>query len=190
MIQNDSRMQTPVELLQLEYAINVNKRLVYLEQQIDITTPTIIYERINAVSILSNDEQTPITLIINNYGGNVHGMFGLYDLIRQVPMKINTLGTGAVMSAAVLILASGTGVRKLTKNTSVMVHQVSTWLQGNIVDINTEASQATYLQDKLFGLLEQHSSKDIKFWKRSCKASNLYLTAEKCKEYGLIDEII
>ena len=71
-----------------------------------------------------------------------------------------------------------------------MVHQVSTWLQGNIVDINTEASQATYLQDKLFSLLEQHSNKDIRFWKKSCKSNNLYLTADKCKEYGLIDEII
>ena len=189
-LRNESKLESPIELLQLEYAINVKKRLVYLEQQIDLTTPTIIYERINAVAQMSEDETTPITLFINNYGGSVHGMFGLYDLLQGLPMKINTIGTGAVMSAAVIILAGGSGSRAITKNTSVMVHQVSTWLQGNIVDITTEASQATFLQDRLFGLLEKHSSKDAKFWKKSCKSNNLYLTAEKCKEYGLIDEII
>lgn len=185
-----TNQQAPVALLQLEYAINVEKRLVYLEQQIDLTTPTILFERINAVATLSKDSTTPITMIVNNYGGSVHGMFGLYDLINSLPMKLNTIGTGAVMSAAVLMLACGTGTRRLTANTSVMVHQISTWLQGNAIDINTETSHVNQLQDRLYGLLEKHSNKDAKFWKKSCKSTNLYLTAEKCVEYGLVDEIL
>lgn len=188
-VNSNTDATTPFELLQLEYAINVQKRYVYLEQCIDLTTPTIIYERINAVAQISKDEVTPITLLINNYGGSVHGMFGLYDLLQTLPMKINTLGTGAVMSAAVLILVGVNGTRKITPNTSVMVHQVSTWLSGNVTDIITETAQTTFLQDRLFVLLEKHTKKDIKFWKRSCKSNNLYLTAEKCMEYGLIDEI-
>lgn len=190
MINQESNVSgAPLPLLQLEYALNIEKRFVYMEQQIDIATPTIIFERINALATLSKDDKTPITLVINNYGGSVHGMFGLYDLMRQVPMPINTIGTGAVMSAAVLILAGATGKRQVTANTTVMIHQVSTWMQGTVMDISTEAKQVKCLQDKLFELLDKSTNKDANYWKKKC-TTNYYLTPAECKDLGLIDEII
>jgi len=99
------------------------------------------------------------------------------------------MGTGAVMSAAVVILAGGTGERTVTKHTSVMVHQVSSLMQGTVLDITTEQAHVKQLQEKLFGCLAECSNRDVKFWKKNCKI-NYYMSPEQCLEYGLIDRVI
>lgn len=180
---------TPFEIIQLEYGLNVKNRIVYLEQPFDVITPAIINGRIHAITSISGDSKSPITLYIPNYGGSVYGMFGVYDLIQSVPMKINTKGTAAVMSAATIILAGGTGKRTITPNTTVMIHQASGMLQGTTSDINNEASQISAIQNNMVSILEKHTKKDAKFWKTKIRAGNIYLPPDKCLEYGIIDEV-
>jgi ATP-dependent Clp protease, protease subunit len=78
------------------------------------------------MSINIPQEENPITVIINSSGGDVYTSFAIIDAIRGCKSPINTVGTGHIMSAASLILASGTGKRILTPNTSVMIHEMST----------------------------------------------------------------
>ena len=69
----------------------------------------------------------PIEFLISTPGGNADDMFALYDIMRVVRDKcdIVTYGIGKVMSAGVLLLASGTkGQRKIGKNCRVMINSV------------------------------------------------------------------
>ena len=63
-------------------------------------------------------EKKPVEFYINTYGGSADDMFGMYDIMRNIrdTTEIHTCGIGKVMSAGVLLLASGTkGKRKGSK---------------------------------------------------------------------------
>lgn len=174
---------------QIEYGLNLNKRIVYIEDTIDIYTAGFLEQRLNLIVDETGDKKTPITLKISSYGGDVYGMFSTVDIIKNYPVKINTYGTGPVMSAAAFILSAGTNERVLTQNSVLMIHMMSTWFGGTTSDVLSEAKHAKDLQDKLYNFLEKHSNKDIRFWERNSRV-NMYLPADKCLEFGLIDKIV
>lgn len=184
-----TKPKNPEKLRELELGINAEKRIVYIEHEIDSLTPSFLDQRINYIVDLSQDEKTPITLKITSHGGDVYGMFGVIDIIKGANMPINTLGVGSVFSAAAFILSSGTGIRAVTKNTIVMLHMMSTWFGGSTSDVLAEANHLKELQNKLYQFLADHTSKNFSFWEKNSRV-NLYLTAEKCLEYKIIDKII
>jgi len=173
---------------QLENNLNFIDRIIYLEEPIDIYTPSFIKERVNIINILSGDNKKPITLEITSFGGDAYGALATIDTISNIKTPINTLGRGAIMSAAAFILAAAPGKRMLTENAVVMIHEVSTWFGGTSKDIMTQAEHIKKLQKQLFKLLETYSNKDSKFWEENTK-SNFYLSVKECLEHGLIDEI-
>jgi len=64
------------------------------------------------------EEVEPVEFIVSTEGGDATDMFAIYDAIRylRTGMEIETFGLGKVMSAGVLLLASGTkGTRKIGK---------------------------------------------------------------------------
>lgn len=178
----------PLALMQLDQELDVKNRLIYLTN-IDLYAPAFVRQRADTIYQVSNDHTTPITVVISSYGGEAYGMFGVIDTINHLPTKVNTIGVGTVQSAATTILICGTGTRTLTKNTFVMIHQISTWLGGQMDDIEKETKHTKELQGMLYSLLTEKSNKPVEFWKKQTK-TNLYLPASKCLEYGLIDEII
>ena len=81
------------------------------------------------------DRPEPIELYVSTHGGSASDMFAIYDVMRQVKkdIDISTVGIGKVMSAGVLLLASGTkGKRKIGKNCRVMIHSVLGGSEGPI----------------------------------------------------------
>ena len=183
-----TQVDSPIAFIQLDQELDIKSRKIFLSN-IDIYSPAFIQQRAEVIYELSHDKTSPITVSISSYGGEVYGMFGVVDVINHLPTPVNTIGVGTVQSAATTILACGTGKRTLTKNTFVMIHQISTWFGGQTEDISVEAKHTKDLQELLYQTLGQRSSKDTKFWRSNCKR-NLYLPAGKCLEYGLIDEII
>lgn len=181
----------PTSLLfkQIDYNVNLINRTIVLEDEIDTYTPYFISQRVDAIVHATDDDKTPITIDITSYGGDVYGMLGAVDVIKTLPMKINTIGRGAVMSAAAWILAAGTGNRSMTENTAVMIHEINKMVAGTSKDIITEASHLQALQNRVYTLFEQNTSRSSAYWKKHTKV-NLYLTAKECLEHGIVDTII
>lgn len=189
MTQNDLR---PLDILEeMAHGMNSATRTIYVGDEIDLYTPTFIEDRINKICQMSNNNQDPINLVISSYGGDVYGMYGAIDVIQGSKLKINTLGRGAVMSAGVGILVAGTGIRRITKRTHVMIHQISTWgTGGNVENITADATQGLTIQKELFEYLESKSNKNAKYWKKVTAKANFYLTAADALSHGLVDEIV
>jgi len=178
----------PIPFLQLTEDIDIKNRKIYVTN-IDVYTPAFIQQRADVIYQMSGDDTTPLTLSISSFGGDAYAMFGIVDVMKLLPSKVNTLGVGTAQSAAATLLVAGTGQRTITENTFVMIHQISTWLGGQADDIAVEAKHTKELQTKLYKLLASKSKKPADFWKKQTK-SNLYLPAEKCLEYGLVDVVI
>ena len=77
-----------------------------------------------ALEMLSDIDIPEAHLILSTYGGSVHDMFALYDAVQLLKSetKVATVGMGKVMSAGVLLLASGTkGERQMGRHCSLMI---------------------------------------------------------------------
>lgn len=181
---------------QLEYNFNIDRRIIYLEGEIDTYSAPFFIERVNAIRDIwtggiPTATEPEINLYITSPGGDINGLTALIDIIQALPNKVNTYGIGHVASAAVWVLAAATGKRLIAENTEIMVHEISTWLKGTTSDVENEAKQLILTQNNLYRLLGTFSKKDELFWEKTLKSSkNLYLSPQACIEYGLADEII
>lgn len=142
-------------------------------------------------TVLSYD---PIEFIVSTNGGSAPDMFAIYDVMRMVRenCSIRTLGIGKVMSAGVLLLASGTkGERRIGKNCRVMIHSVVSAQHGQMHDILNEVGEAKWVQRRYIKVLADETSmteKQIKSFFR--KKINVYLGAEEAVKLGIADIII
>ena len=139
-------------------------------------------------------EPKPITFYISTWGGDALGMFGIYDLIRTIREEcaIETYGLGKVMSAGVLLLASGTkGQRKIGKHCRVMMHSVRGGHVGTIHSLENEMGETRWIQKQLIQALVEETNLTEKQLKRMLgKNLDVYLTAEEAVKYGIADIIV
>lgn len=175
--------------LLLEHDIDIVNRKIYLVDEINEGTVAHIVKGISYLTMLNALD--PIKLHICSPGGVVGDMFHLYDVMGQTPTPIHTFGYGVVASAAVSILAAG-DKRYGAPTLRVMIHQA--WSGGEPAYMNEQLSAAeagVMFQKELFKVLERHSKKSASYLeKASVDRGQVWLTAEKSKEWGIIDEVL
>ena len=136
----------------------------------------------------------PITFYISSYGGSADEMFSIYDMmtITKAKCEIHTIGLGKIMSAATLLLASGTkGKRKIGRHCRVMIHAVAAGSAGELHDIENELKTIKHLQELYIKALSKETNMTSRtIQKLLDRKVNVYLTAEEAVEYGIADEII
>ena len=136
----------------------------------------------------------PIDFYISTWGGDALGMFAIYDAMRMVreDCVINTFGMGKVMSAGVLLLASGTkGKRRIGANCRVMLHAVAGGNWGPIHNLENEMEEMRWIQEQHTNALVKETDLTKKHLKKMLdRKVNVYLDAKQAVEYGIADEII
>jgi len=134
-----------------------------------------------------------IKMYISTNGGAADDMFALYDMMNMAKKSctIETIGLGKVMSAGVLLLASGTkGHRKIGKHCRVMIHSCNAGNIGDYHNLKNEMKQIQDLQEKYIKALVQETSLTTRQLNKLLdRKVNIYLTAEEAIEYGIADEI-
>lgn len=145
-------------------------------------------EQITALEYI--DSSKVITIYIDTYGGNVDAAMLMYDAMRICGCPVRTVGIGKVMSAGSLILAAGDPENRfITKNTRVMIHQISGGTVGPLANMENELQEMNRLQDQYATVLATHVNRtksqiidDIKHDK--------YMTANEAIKYGLADRVL
>jgi len=174
---------------QLATLVDYNDSIIFLNDEINDTTLTDLIIRMRSLLQNREDKQAPVNLMINSPGGDVHEMLGIIDYIESLDVKVNTICRGRAFSAAAIILACGTGSRMMSKRSTVMFHQSSSFLGGKMSDISAYLDNVKNIEKTIYDILADKTNKDQAWWKDNMK-SDLYLTAEQLKEYNVIDEII
>jgi ATP-dependent Clp protease protease subunit len=134
-----------------------------------------------------------LTLYVNSQGGDLYEAFGLIDMMRNSQIPIRTIGYGSVMSAAFLIVASGTpGERYITKNCGIMCHQMSaTEEMGKYHDIKATRKETDRLNQAMYDILKETTGLDGRIIKtRLLPAHDVYMTAEEMISFGAVDHIL
>ena len=176
---------------EIDYGFSVKDSIIYIHGDIVLG---LLFDFVSKVrTILDNRDESqkdaPITVLLNSDGGDVYEALGIIDYIRNLPVKVNMVARGRAMSAAALMLACTTGTRAASKMTSIMVHEISTANQGKASDIRANADHLDELEELTFQLLAQYTKQDLEFWRKQAR-KDFYMSADKAKEYGLIDTVI
>ena len=138
-------------------------------------------------------EKNQFELLVSTNGGSALEMFSIYDTIRMIKEQapVSTVGLGKVMSAGVLVLASGTkGYRKIGKHCRVMIHGVASGYAGSIHSLENELEEVQWIQQQYITLLAAETDMTEKHIKKLISRKvNVYLTAEEAVEFGIADEV-
>ena len=139
-------------------------------------------------------KQLPIEMIVSTFGGSALDMFGICDMMRVVEQDcpIITTGIGKVMSAGVLILASGTkGARQIGRNTRVMIHSIVGGTHGDMHSIENEVEEMKWIQERYIDVLAAETDMTKRMIRKLLsKKVNVYLDAQQAVDYGIADIIV
>ena len=140
------------------------------------------------------EEIDPIEFYVSTFGGQASEMFAVYDVMRMVRDKVPvmTVGIGKVMSAGVLLLASGTkGMRKIGKHCRVMIHGVNSGHSGYIADMENEFNETKFTQKQYVAALAAETDMTPAYVRKlMSKKTNVYLDAEQAVDLGIADIIV
>ena len=174
---------------QLGTLLDYEDSVIFINDEINDNTLTDFIIRMRSLLQHRKDKKAPINLMINSPGGDIYEMFGIIDYIESLDVKVNTICRGRAFSAAAIILTCGTGNRMMSKRSTVMFHQSSSFLGGKMSDITAYLDNVKSLEKIIYGMLSEKTNKDSDWWKNKMR-SDMFLTSEELLEIGVIDQII
>jgi ATP-dependent Clp protease protease subunit len=130
----------------------------------------------------------PINIHIQSIGGSLLNALYIVDLIESCETPINTYIDGYAASAASLISVVGKE-RLMTKNSMIMIHQLSSAKEGKYEELDDEMHNLNQLMTKIKKIYSRHTIMPESFLDEIL-THDLWLDAETCLQYGLIDKII
>ncbi len=174
---------------QLGTLLDYEDSVIFINDEINDNTLTDFIIRMRSLLQHRKDKSAPVNLMINSPGGDIYEMFGIIDYIESLDVKVNTICRGRAMSAAAVILTCGTGTRMMSKRSTVMFHQSSSFMGGKMSDITAYLDNIKSLEVLIYNMLAEKTKKDAAWWKEKMR-NDMFLTADELLEIGVIDQII
>jgi ATP-dependent Clp protease protease subunit len=166
-----------------------NNRVVYLHGDVDESNIGEVQRQLFDLSIKSRQ---PITIVISTYGGSMDEMFSLYDVINMLKCPVRTVGLGKIMSAGVLLLASGEkGTRLLGKNSRIMIHPIWSSASGNVFEMMNESLELERCHEQYLDVMVSNTKMDRIIIESMMKEKiDQYITPEQAIKLGIVDKIV
>lgn len=131
-----------------------------------------------------------IKLIINSKGGEVISLFAMIDAIKLMNINLETYCIGQAASCGAWLFSMGQkGKRYISKNSTILLHQVSGGARGDIQDMEIQMEKTKQLNEKLLDLIAKNTGKDKETLRKDLER-DLILTAEQAVAYGIADKVI
>lgn len=136
-----------------------------------------------------NKEPEEIVIHISSPGGDVFSGINAYDHISQASklVPVHMVVEGDASSAASLMLM-GASKRVISPNSFVLIHELRSWVGGQLSKITEEHDNLVRIQNRLTKIYTKHT----KFTEEELKnylRHDIYMDAETCLEKGIVDEI-
>ncbi|MGZ4714733.1 MAG: ATP-dependent Clp protease proteolytic subunit [Acidimicrobiia bacterium] len=166
----------------------LKERIILLGTAVDEHVANLIMAQL--LHLESEDPDKDISLYINSPGGEITGLFAIYDTMQFVKPDISTICIGQAASAAAVILSAGEhGKRFILPHARVLIHQPHGGAQGQAVDIQIQAKEITRMRETLDEILAHHCGQTVE--KVAADTDRDFIMgANEAKEYGIVDEVI
>lgn len=150
---------------------------------------------IKALHILDNTPEAnqPISIIMNNPGGDVYHGLAIYDAIKNCQNQVKITVYGYCMSMGSVIMQAA-DERVMSENSRVMLHYGENGYHGHSKDFIRQAQEAVKLNNLVENIYYQKiKEKKAKFTKAKLAEIlnfDTYLSPKQALELGLIDRIL
>jgi ATP-dependent Clp protease protease subunit len=166
----------------------LKERIILLGTPIDEHVANLIMAQL--LHLESEDPDKDISLYINSPGGEITGLFAIYDTMKFIKPSVQTICIGQAASAAAVILAAGEpGKRYILPHSRVLIHQPHGGAQGQAVDIQIQAKEITRMRETLDEILAHHTGQTVEKVAKDTDR-DFIMGANEAKEYGIVDEVI
>jgi ATP-dependent protease ClpP protease subunit len=131
-----------------------------------------------------------IYLHINSNGGSVFAALAAIDTIIASTIPIVSIVEGGAASAATLISVV-CQERKVTPNSFMLVHQLSSGFWGKMEEIKDEFINLKKLMKTLTRIYKKHTKIDDseETTLKSLLKRDLWLSSKECLKYGMVDTV-
>ena len=140
-----------------------------------------------------NTGQDVIPIVIDSYGGYVYSLLAMIDIIQQCPTTVATIGLGKMMSCGSVLLTCGCeGYRYASPNSTVMIHDVSSWAGGKNEEIQSSAAQTNKLKKKIFEIMAKNCGHEKSYFLDKLfqkHHAEWYLSSAEAKKENIIQNI-
>ena len=169
------------------YSRLLRDRIVFLTGEVNDQSASSVIGQL--LFLESENPDKDIYLYINSPGGSVTAGMGIYDTMRFIRPKVNTICVGLAASMGALLLSSGEkGKRFALPHSRVMIHQPLGGMQGQATELEIVAREILRTKAELNKILADDTGKPIEEVARDTER-DYWLTAEEALKYGLIDRI-
>jgi ATP-dependent Clp protease protease subunit len=163
-------------------------RVVYLGTPIDDSIANLIVAQL--LTLESDDPDKDISLYVNSPGGEITGLFAIYDTMQFIKCDVSTICVGQAASAAAVILSAGAkGKRFVLPHSRVLIHQPHGGASGQAVDIEIQAKEIVRMREALDQILAHHTGQTVERISTDTDR-DFIMGAEEAVLYGIVDEVI
>lgn len=176
--------------LMLEYAfdrgVDILNRIIVIDDDIEEGS----FRWLDAsLTLLERSSQKKITIKLSTFGGCTYEARAIAARILASPRNITIEAYGKVMSAGILIFASG-DKRRLSRHAVVMHHGASYSTGFNKHEVNKETILQMQSEERQFcKFLEDLTGTSATLWEEASKHSDTYLTPQQAIDWKLADEL-
>jgi len=170
------------------YSRLLRERIIFLGDAIDDHLANLVIAQL--LFLESEDAEKPINIYLNSPGGDMIGLFAIYDTMQFLHPPIATTCVGQAASAAAVLLAAGTpGLRSTLPNARVLIHQPHGGAQGQSVDLEIQVRETVEMRDRMVDILANATGQTHERITRDCDR-DFILRGQAAVEYGLVDEVL
>ncbi|HEX4776328.1 MAG TPA: ATP-dependent Clp protease proteolytic subunit [Acidimicrobiia bacterium] len=170
------------------YSRLLKERIIFLGTPIDDWVSNLMIAQL--LHLESEDPDKDISIYINSPGGEITGLFAIYDTMQYIKPDVQTICVGQAASAAAVLLAAGAnGKRYALPHARVLIHQPHGGASGQAVDIEIQAKEIARMRQTLDELLAHHTGQEVDRVRHDTDR-DFIMSALEAKDYGMIDEVI
>lgn len=185
---NKEKKEQKVKEKQISSIKLLDNRIIYVDGSIDDALAKDVIDKLLRLDTLNHDD---IVMYINSNGGNVSSGLAIYDTMNMIKSKVSTVCIGKCFSMASVLLVNGAkGKRYILPNAEVMIHEVSSISVGKVGEMQNNLDHSRDLNHKLFKILAEKSNRTYNQIKNEATGKDLWLSASKALQYGIIDKIL
>ena len=163
-------------------------RIIFLGEEVNDATASLVVAQM--LYLESKDPDKDIQLYINSPGGSITAGMAIYDTMQYIRCDVSTICIGMAASMGAFLLAAGQkGKRFALPNSEIMIHQPLGGMQGQATDIQIHAERIIKMKKHLNEILSERTGQPLDVIEADTERDN-FMSAEKAKAYGLIDQVI
>lgn len=145
------------------------------------------------MSAAQNTGQKVVPVVIDSFGGQAYSLLSMIGSIKSSKIPVATIVKGKAMSCGALLASFGEeGLRFMDKDSTLMIHDVSSFAFGKVEELKANTRESERLNKKLYTMMARNCGKPDDYFLNLIHDkghADWFLEAEEAKEHNIVQQL-